>query len=82
MLHAGIDLHKAFSCFATLDEKGEIVKEAKIDNNPADIFYYFWSMEDTHRAVVESTLGWYWLTDLLRKHEIDIILARPKMIKA
>lgn len=82
MLYTGIDLHKAFSCFATLDEKGEIINEAKIYNNPPEILNYFWSMKDTHKAVVESTLGWYWLTDLLREHGIDIILAHPKMLKA
>lgn len=82
MLYTGIDLHKAFSCFATLDEKGKIIKEAKIFNNPTEILNYFWSMNDTHKAVVESTLGWYWLTDLLRKHEIEIVLAHPKMLKA
>lgn len=82
MLYTGIDLHKAFSCFATVDENGTIVKEDKIYNDPMEILSYFRSMNDTHKAVVESTRGWYWMSDLFRPTNIELVLAHAKMLKA
>jgi hypothetical protein len=33
-------------------------------------------------TVVESTSGWYWLSELFRKHEIDLKLAHAFGVKA
>jgi len=82
MLYTGIDLHKRFSHLTTVDEKGMIVKQEKINNEPVHILNYFKSMKDDHKAVVESTLGWYWITDLLHANGLDIVLANPRLLKA
>ena len=82
MFFTGIDLHKAFVYLTTVDGNGKIVKQEKIYNDPMKILNYFWSIPGNHRAVVESTIGWYWITDLLRENNIDIILANPRNLKA
>jgi transposase len=82
MLYTGIDLHKNFSVFTTVDENGKAIKQEKIYNNPDKILNYFWSLEEQHKAVCECTIGWYWLVDLLKENEIDIIIAHSKMLKA
>jgi transposase len=82
MLYTGIDLHKEFSVFTTVDEMGKTIKQEKIYNNPDKILNYFWSLEDQHKAVCECTIGWYWLVDLLNENQIDIIVAHAKMLKA
>ena len=81
MFYTGIDLHKKFSYLSTIDGKGKIVKQEKIYNDPMKILNYFWSIQGEHKAVVESTIGWYWLVDLLQENRIDIILASPRNLK-
>lgn len=81
MLYTGIDLHKSFVYLMTVDEKGQTIKQQKIYNVPHEILNYFRCLSDAHQAVVESTIGWYWLTDLLQDHGIDIILANPGNLK-
>ena len=75
MFYTGIDLHKNFSHLTTVDEKGMVVEQQKIFNNPEQIVNYFRSIGNTHKAVVESTNGWYWIADLLHGNGIELILA-------
>ena len=81
MFFTGIDLHKAFVYLTTVDVNGKIIKQEKIYNDPMKILNYFWSIPGTHKAVVESTIGWYWITDLLRENGIEIILADTRALK-
>ena len=78
----GIDQHKRTSVFATADADGNIVKEAKLKNNPALIRGYFRELPGRHIAVVESTSGWYWMSDLLQPEGIELKLAHAKYLKA
>lgn len=82
MFYTGIDLHKSFSHLTTVDEKGMIVEQQKIFNNPEQIINYFRSIGNTHKAVVESTNGWYWIADLLHGNGIDLVLANANQLKA
>jgi transposase len=70
-------------CFiTTLNEKGIIVMQKKLPNDAYTILNYFFSIGKCHKAVVESTSNWYWLSDLLNSHGIDLILAHAKYLKA
>lgn len=82
MLYTGIDLHKRFSYMATVDESGNIVKEGKVINDPTKVLNYFSEQPDQHKAVCETTIGWYWLVDLLQKNNIGIELAHARKLKA
>lgn len=55
MLHSGIDLHKNNCLITTVNEAGKIVKQEKVSNFDAAILNYFFSLDDSHQAVVEST---------------------------
>jgi len=82
MLYSGIDLHKDMCWIATIDENGVVVKQVKLPNDPALILEYFRSLGADHKAVVESTSNWYWLSDLLRENGIELVLAHAKYVKA
>lgn len=82
VFYTGIDQHKRTSVFATADTDGNIVQEAKLKNNPALIRGYFQEMPGPHVAVVESTSGWYWMSDLLQQEGIELKLAHAKYLKA
>ena len=82
MLYSGIDLHKDMSWITTIDENAAVIKQVKLHNSPDSILGHFHSLGSEHKAVVESTSNWYWLSDLLRDGGIDLVLAHAKYIKA
>jgi transposase len=82
MYYSGIDLHKDMSFITTIDDSGVIVKQSKLPNAEYAILNYFFSQGSDHKAVVESTSNWYWLSDLLKDHGIELVLAHAKYLKA
>ena len=82
MTFTGIDLHRAFSHLASASENGTIINDAKIKNSDEKILGYFANIPGPHKAVVECTIGWYWLVDLLHNNGIEIVLANSRMTKA
>ena len=71
MFYSGIDLHKNKSFITTIDEDGIIINQAKLRNDEHVLLDYFFSLGNIHKAVVESTSNWYWLSDLLKDHQIE-----------
>jgi transposase len=82
MYYSGIDLHSDNSYITTIDENGTIVKQQRLENINECIVEYFKSLPGDHKAVVESTTGWYWLNDLLSDNGIELVLAHAKYLKA
>ena len=82
MLHSGIDLHKRTVVISTVDPSGHAVRDAELPTTRARIQSYFAALPGPHRAVVESTSNWYWLSDLLLGSGIDLRLGHSKYIKA
>lgn len=82
MWYSGIDLHRDNSFISTLDDAGELVRQERIENSPELLLSYFQSLPGQHTAVVESTTGWYWLSDLLEANNISVTLAHAKYLKA
>lgn len=79
---SGIDLHKRTAVICTIDTDGDVVKEATLKNHPALLAAYFASVPGEHRAVVESTTGWYWLSELLAELGVELTLAHATDLKA
>ena len=82
MYYSGIDQHKQFSYFTTVNDEGIIIKQAELKNNEFDILNYFYTLGKNHIATVETTGGWYWMNDLLSNHGINLKLAHAKYVKA
>jgi len=82
MFYSGIDLHKNNCFITTINRDGTIIKQSKLPNEESVILNYFFSIGNIHKAVVESTSNWYWLSDLLKNHQIDLTLAHAKYLKA
>ena len=64
----GIDQHKRTSFLTTLDQDGSIVRSTKLKNNPEAIRAYFGSLKGRHQVTVETSTGWYWMSDLLASY--------------
>jgi len=82
MYYTGIDQHKLTSYLTTVDNKGVIIKQANLKNNDFEILNYFHQLGDQSIATVETTGGWYWLSDLLKENNIKLKLAHAKYVKA
>jgi transposase len=82
MYHTGIDEHKDNCYLTTVNDTGGVVKSEKLRNKPSVILDYFHALAGPHRAVVESTANWYWLSDLLASDGIELTLAHAKYLKA
>lgn len=82
MLYSGIDLHKDNCVISTLNQNGDLINQAKLPNHNISIIRYFNELGKQHKAVVESTSNWYWLSDLLKDNGIDLVLAHAKYLKA
>lgn len=86
MLYSGIDLHKRHSVISTMNNKGELISQAKVKNRPNLLLQYFDkldnSFKDNHKAVIEATFAWGWLADLLEDNKIEVMLAHPQKTKA
>jgi len=91
MLFSGIDLHKRHSVISTMDDKGEVISQAKVKNRPELLLRYFNNLDESspkakvginHKAVIEATFAWGWLADLLEDNKIEVMLAHPQKTKA
>lgn len=80
--YSGIDLHKRTAVIHTVDTEGTLVKEATLKNHPSALAAYFAAPAGRHRAVVETTSGWYWLSDLLAELGVDLRLAHAADLRA
>ncbi len=81
LYNSGIDLHKRRSVIYTVDVEGNRVKEATIKSHPKALTAYFATLPGEHRAVVETTSGWYWVSDLCAGIGVDLKLAHAGRLK-
>src|SRR5712692_6291497 len=82
MWYSGIDQHKRDSVIATYGPDGPRVKQVRVVNTPLALAQYFADFPAPHKAVVESTGGWYWLADVLAPLGVELVLAHATRLKA
>ena len=82
-VEVGMDLHKEFSVFASLNSKGKVLGVQKMFNDTRNFDNYFkqWSSKDV-RVTVESTRGVTWVLDYLDQHGIAFVVANPFLNRA
>ena len=72
MNYVGIDYHKAYSVLVTLNERGQLLNQARIAGNvPVAFAQYFQTMDGPAKVVLEGCRNWGYLYDLL--HELPPI---------
>ena len=82
MWYSGIDQHKQFCVITTYGPEGPRVKQSRVASTPLEVARYFAEFPGPHRAVVESTGGWYWLADTLAGLGVELVLAHATRVKA
>ena len=81
MYYTGIDLHKKTSYITTIDDSGKVVFRRNFANKEEQILDYFVNLEVPTKIVIESMCSWYWLHDLLKAHDFDMVISNPLKTK-
>lgn len=79
--YIGCDMHKNYSVFATIDEKGNIGPFQKRSNDKESIGEYLNSLPKGIPIAVESTGNWYWLIDQMEQVGLKPMLTHPRKAK-
>jgi len=82
MKYYGMDIHKKYSVFTAVDEKGTILEQGRIPNEKEAIASVMNHSDGEAKVVIEATSNWYYLYDLLEGMGNDVCLANPLQTKA
>jgi transposase len=80
--YVGIDLHRRRSVIVRMDHAGEVIGEARIDNDPLALAAQVAKAGDAPEVAIEATVGWYWAVDVLEALGARVHLAHPLGVKA
>ena len=80
--YVGIDLHRRRSVIVHIDERGEVVSETRIENDPVALALAIAKAGPNPDVALEATYGWYWAADVLEANGATVHLAHPLGVKA
>jgi transposase len=81
VLNYGLDVHKRYTTFCVMDEKGVITCEGRCANDELP-FHPAFSLQGERRAVLEAGGNWYYLYDRLEPVMDKLLLAHPLQVRA
>jgi transposase len=82
MNYYGIDIHKRYSVYTKVNEKGMVLAQGKIPNNKEAFRKVMDQPVTETKAVIEATGNWYYLHDLLVDMVGEVVVAHPLKTKA
>ena len=77
----GIDLHRRRSVIVRMDQAGNRLDTARIDNDPMELAEQIALAGENPQVVLEATYGWYWAADVLQDAGAQVHLAHPLGVK-
>src|SRR2546430_770758 len=80
MQYVGIDYHKRYSVLCATDERGQKLKQGRVNGNTVSGFAQFFAeLGEPSKVVMEACWNWGWLYDLLGeiKQVEKVVLAHP-----
>ena len=80
--YVGIDLHRRRSVIVRLDGDGQVLAQARIDNDAVALAAQLALAGPSPEVAMEATLGWYWAADVIAECGARLHLAHPLGIKA
>ena len=75
--YVGIDLHRRRSVIVRMNNAGEVVGVAKIDNDPLALSMAVAEAGPDPEVALEACYGWYWAADLLAAEGARVHLVHP-----
>jgi transposase len=78
--YIGMDVHKAMTVIAVLDNAGKVLAEAIIETKGSTILDFFKSQRGTLHVALEEGTQATWLYDLVLPHAASVIVCNPRKI--
>lgn len=79
--YIGLDIHKKFLFCVVLDEKGEVLLERKIRNDPYELDKFFKGIDKDSKIALESCSCWEYVYDYLTDMGFtNLVLANPSRV--
>lgn len=82
MQYIGFDIHKRYTFYTQMDAQGQIQRQGKLANTREGMEEFFAAVAEPARVVLEASMNWYHLYDLLEALEIPVTLAHPLRTRA
>ena len=82
MQYIGFDIHKRYTFYTQMDGDGQIQRQGKLANTQEGMEEFFAAVTEPARVVLEASMNWYHLYDLLEALEIPVTLAHPLRTRA
>lgn len=81
-MYVGVDYHKNYSVATKMDERGEVLEQVRLSNDPETLLAYAEGLPEDTSIALEATEGWYYFYELLEEKCPHIYLAHPLKTKA
>ena|SRR5437870_3263587 len=82
MQYIGFDIHKRYTFYTQMDGMGQIQRQGKLTNSREALAEFFGDVAEPARVVIEASMNWYHLYDLLEELDIPVTLAHPLRTRA
>jgi transposase len=81
-MYVGVDYHKRFSVATQMDEKGKILRQVRLSNDPGTLTRFVDHLPAGSKIALEATGSWYYFYELLENKCREIYLAHPLKTRA
>jgi len=81
-MYIGVDYHKKYSIATMMDERGKILKQVRLNNDPQTLSRFAEALPSGSKIALEATGSWYYFYELLESRCPDIYLAHPLKTRA
>lgn len=65
MDYDGIDIHKRYSVFTCMDERGQVIRRGRVTNTPEELARAVAPSGGIAKVVLEATSNWGYIYDVL-----------------
>ena len=75
--YIGLDIHRKFVQACVLDAEGDVQEQRRLElTDPDQVIEFFNDFEaESSEVVMEATIGWMWLADVLEEQHFPVHLA-------
>ena len=81
-MYVGVDYHKRYSIVTMMDQRGRVIGQSKLSNDPLTLINYVERLPKGSKVALEATGNWYYFYELVEDSGVDIYLAHPKKTRA
>ncbi len=81
-MYVGIDYHKRYAVATSMDDKGRVVEQIRLQNKPEDLIGFVDRLPEDSKIAIEATGNWYYFYELLENKSPEIHLAHPLKTRA